>query len=156
MQWDGEALEGVEWGNAWDLRDPSQPQTNWFVGDHPGIPRSALRFLRHGETSDGERCDDGRPEAPDLVCNLCLKWFQHHPDDDPAWGAAKPTSSGRTLSVLTAPGAFALSFGRDGRRLELVLENAGDFVLWGEGLEHSWRVLAPSTVLTVRWTPSQP
>ena len=147
----GDALEGVEWGNAWDLRDPCQPHTNGLVGDHPGIPRSALRVLRHGETADGERCDDGRPEAPDLVSNRCLKGFQHHPDDDPAWGAAKPTSQGRTLSLLAAAGPFALSFGRDGRRLDLVLERAGDVALWGEGLEHSWRVLAPSTVLTVRW-----
>jgi hypothetical protein len=71
------------------------------------------------------------------VSHLCLKWFQHHPDDDPAWGAAKPSSTGRTLSLLAAPGAFALTFRRGERQLDLVLEQAGDFVLWAEGLEHS-------------------
>jgi len=32
-----------------------------------------------------------------------------------------------------------------------VLEHPGDFAIWGEGLEHRWRALEPSTVLTVRW-----
>ncbi|MFO0119674.1 MAG: hypothetical protein ACK512_06180, partial [Cyanobium sp.] len=69
---------------------------------------------------------------------------------------SKPSSTGRTLSLLAAPGAFALTFRRGERQLDLVLEQAGDFVLWAEGLEHSGRVLAPSTVLTVRWSPLTP
>jgi len=32
MLQNGVGLEGVEWGNAWDLRDPAYPHTNWFVG----------------------------------------------------------------------------------------------------------------------------
>jgi hypothetical protein len=32
MRQTGEGLEGVEWGNVWDLRDPAYPHTNWFVG----------------------------------------------------------------------------------------------------------------------------
>jgi len=151
----GEQLEGLEWGNAWDLRDRSQPHTNWFVGDHPAIPADTLRFLRHGDPAM-IKANQATPWPADRCTNLSLKWFQHHPDDDPAWGAAKPTSDGRTLSLLASPGEFALTFRRDGRQLELVLERAGDFVLWAEGLEHSWRVLAPSTVLTLRWTPLQP
>jgi hypothetical protein len=153
MLQNGEGLEGVEWGNAWDLRDPSQPHTNWFVGDHPAIPRDCLRFLQHGDPLTGSGANSAIPSPAEPVSHLCLKWFQHHPDDDPAWGAAKPSSTGRTLSLLAAPGAFALTFHRGERQLDLVLEQAGDFVLWAEGLEHSWRVLAPSIVLTVRWTP---
>ena len=156
MRQNGEGLEGVEWGNAWDLRDPSQPHTNWFVGDHPAIPIEGLRFLRHGDFVAAST-DDGASSSPATpIHNLCMKWFQHHPNDDPGWGATKPTSAGRTLSLLAGRGEFTLTFRRDDRRLELVLEQPGDFALWSEGLEHSWRVLAPSTVLTVRWTPLPP
>jgi hypothetical protein len=152
----GKGLKGVEWGNAWDLRDPSQPHTNWFVGDHPAIPQDGLRFLRHGDPVAAST-DNGASSSPATsIHNLCLKWFQHHPDDDPGWGATKPTSTGRTLSLLAGPGAFALTFQGEGSCLQLVLEHAGDFVLWSEGLVHSWRVLAPSTVLTMRWTPLPP
>jgi hypothetical protein len=157
MRQNGEGLEGVEWGNAWDMRDPAQPHTNWFVGDHPAIPTDGLRFLRHGDPfASSVACEESPPFAADRFTNLSLKWFQHQPGDDPSWGATKPTSTGRTLSLLAAPGAFALTFRRGERRLELVLEQAGDFVLWSEGLEHSWRVLAPSTLLTVRWSPLPP
>lgn len=157
MRHDGEGLHGVEWGNAWDLRDPAQPHTNWFVGDQPTIPRQALRFLGHHHPDSGAGSADAMPDSgAERVSNLCIKWFQHHPDDDPAWGASKPCSTGRTLSMLAAPGEFALTFQRGEKRLELVLQQAGDFALWAEGLEHSWQVLAPSTVITVRWTPSRP
>ena len=53
--------------------------------------------------------------------------------------------------MLAGPGAFELCFQRGPRRRLLVLDQPGDFALWGEGLEHSWRALEPSTVLTVRW-----
>jgi hypothetical protein len=156
MRQNGEGLEGVEWGNAWDLRDPSQPHTNWFVGDHPTILPEGLRFLRHGSPTVASGLDNPKPSPADRFANLKIKWFQHHPKDDPAWGATKPTSVGRTLSLLAGPGEFALTFRRGDRSLELVLEQAGDFALWSEGLEHSWRVLAASTVLTVRWSPLPP
>jgi hypothetical protein len=156
MRQTGEGLEGVEWGNAWDLRDPAQPHTNWFVGDHPAIPIEGLRFLRHGDPWPAAGANGAGSSPAAQVRNLSLKWFQHHPDDDPSWGATKPPSTGCTLSLLAGSGEFALEFQRDGRSLGLVLDQAGDFVLWSEGLEHSWRVLAPSTVLTVRWTPLPP
>jgi len=157
MRLNGEGLEGVEWGNAWDLREPGQPHTNWFLGDHPAIPIDGLRYLRHANPlPTPEANEDATPSPADRFTNLSVKWFQHHPDDDPAWGAAKPSSTGRTLSLLAAPGEFALTFHRGEHQLELVLEQAGDFVLWAEGLEHSWRVLAASAVLTVRWSPLSP
>jgi len=156
MRQNGEGLEGVEWGNAWNLRDPAHPHTNWFVGDHPAIPIDGLRILRHGDPGPAAGANGAGPSEAAHVRNLSLKWFQHHPDDDPCWGAIKPTSTGRTLSLLAGPGEFTLTFRRDNRSLELVLEQPGDFALWSEGLEHSWRVLAPSTVLTVRWTPLPP
>lgn len=33
----------------------------------------------------------------------------------------------------------------------VVLENVGDYVIWGTGVKHSWMALERSTVLTVRW-----
>jgi hypothetical protein len=149
----GAELEGLEAGNAWALRDPRAPHTNWLVGDHPAIPAESLRFLRHL----------GHPAGPDTTANLAVKWFVHDPADPPEWGQAKPPSVGRTLSLLAAPGAFELRFRRPGgetqaggeskagEEVEVVLEEPGDFALWGPGLAHSWRVLAPSVVLTVRW-----
>jgi hypothetical protein len=137
----GAELEGLEAGNAWALRDPLAPHTNWLVGDHPAIPADSLRFLRHL----------GHPDGPEAAANLAVKWFVHDPADPPEWGERKPPSVGRTLSLLAAPGAFELRFRRGEDEAEVVLEEPGDFALWGPGLAHSWRVLAPSVVLTVRW-----
>ena len=137
----GAELEGLEAGNAWALRDPRAPHTNWLVGDHPAIPAESLRFLRHL----------GHPVGPEAAANLAVKWFVHDPADPPEWGQAKPPSTGRTLSLLAGLGAFELCFRRGEDEAEVVLEEPGDFALWGPGLTHSWRVLAPSVVLTVRW-----
>ncbi len=145
MHSEGEGLEGLEYGNAWALRSPLQPSSNWFVGDHPAIPPHSLRFLSHGGPGG---------QGGDLVCGLAVKWFEHQPGDDPSWGQAKPLSSGRTLSLLVGPGAFELRFRQGERGCRLVLDQPGDFALWGEGLEHSWRALQPSAVLTVRWSPA--
>jgi hypothetical protein len=141
QRWGVVDLEGVEVGNAWALRSPDEPQTNWFLGDHPGIPADSLRFLRHG----------GHPEGGQVVENLALKWFHHDPGDPTAWGEAKPISSGHSLSLLAGPGAFELRFSREGEELRLLLEAPGDFALWGPGLGHSWRALEPSVVMTLRW-----
>lgn len=153
MQVDGEPLEGLEHGNAWALRRPEQPSTNWVVGDHAAIPLDSLRFVGHGPPGQGAGDGSGDGAAARLE-GLAIKWFQHTPQDDPGWGQGKPISVGRTLSLLAGPGAFELSFRRGGRRCTLVLEQPGDFAIWGEGLEHRWRALEPSTVLTVRWQPS--
>jgi hypothetical protein len=152
MKVDGGPLEGLEHGNAWALRRPEQPSTNWVVGDHPAIPLDSLRFVGHGSPGCGPGGGSGGAMLEPFE-GLAIKWFQHTPQDDPSWGRGKPTSVGRTLSLLAGPGAFELSFRRDGRRCTLVLEQHGDFAIWGEGLEHRWRALEPSTVLTVRWQP---
>ncbi len=141
MRWWGEELQGVEVGNAWALRDPQAPHTNWLVGDHPGIPVESVRLLRHL----------GHPEGAEAVSNLAVKWFVHDPADPPEWGERKPLSTGRTLSLLASAGAFELCFRRGEDEAVVVLEEPGDFALWGPGLVHSWRVLRPSVVITVRW-----
>ncbi|MFN5222473.1 MAG: hypothetical protein ACK5FE_16450 [Cyanobacteriota bacterium] len=151
MQHLGAELEGLETGNAWALRDQQTPHTNWLGGEHPALPAESLRLLRHrGPAGGGEE-----------FRNLSVKWFLHDPADPPEWGQAKPLSQGRCLSLLTNPGGFELRFWRQGEQAEgeqavgeqavVVLEEPGDFALWGPGLAHSWRVLQPSVVLTVRW-----
>ena len=137
----GAQLEGLETGNAWSLRSPAAPHTNWVVGDHPAIPLDSLRFLRHG----------GNPAGAQAVEDLALKWFAHSPADPPEWGQGKPISTGRTLSLLAGRGAFELWFGRGEEEARLILEEPGDFALWGPGLAHSWRVREPSLVVTLRW-----
>jgi len=141
----GVDLEGLEVGNAWALRSPEMPHTNWLVGDHLGIPVQSLRFLRHR----------GDPAGAEPVENLALKWFVHDPADPAAWGEAKPVSSGRTLSLLAGEGAFELRFWRGEQQLVVVLEEPGDFALWGAGIGHSWRALKPSMVMTLRWDPGE-
>jgi hypothetical protein len=137
----GAELEGLELGNAWALRSPEAPHTNWLVGDHPAIPADSLRFLRHG----------GHPEGAQGVEELALKWFVHSPADPPEWGEGKPISTGRTLSLLAGAGAFELQFWRGDQAARVLLEEPGDFALWGAGLAHCWRALQPSLVITLRW-----
>ncbi len=147
MRRNGIDLEGLEYGNAWELRPPDQPHSNWIIGDHPAIPTDSLRFVRHRSEASGL-------ETPALVQNLSLKWFEHQLGDCPAWGQAKPASQGRTISLLAGEGEFELRFRRGPGELVLVLDVPGDYVIWGEGLEHSWRPLRPSSLLTLRWLPA--
>ena len=141
MRHRGVELEGLEIGNAWALRSPDAPHTNWVVGDHPAIPSDSLRFLRHWGHADG----------PQGVEDLALKWFAHSPADPPEWGQGKPISTGRTLSLLAGEGAFELCFRRGEEACWVLMEEPGDFALWGPGLQHSWQVLKPSLVVTLRW-----
>ena len=130
----------LEFGNAWALRDPAQPHTNSIVGATATIPSDSLRWLSQlpGDPAGARE-------------QVCVKWFQHRPDDPAAWGYNKPLSEGRTLSILVSPGRFQYSFNGPQERFELCLEQPGDFVIWGPDLAHCWRVLEPCTVLTIRW-----
>lgn len=141
MRHSGVKLEGLEVGNAWTLRSPEVPHTNWVVGDHPAIPAESLRFLRHR----------GHPEGAQGVEDLALKWFVHSPADPLEWGEDKPISTGRTLSLLAGAGAFELWFCRGDQEARVLLEEPGDFALWGAGMAHRWRALQPSLVITLRW-----
>jgi len=75
--------------------------------------------------------------------------FSHHEAGDNSGDQLKRTDS-HTLTMLVA-GRFACEVGG----IEFILEKEGDYVGWGLGVEHSWRALEPSTMLTVRW-PSIP
>jgi hypothetical protein len=145
MRCSGIPPEALESGNAWDLRLPERPDTNWIVGHFPSIPPDSLRFM--------QQTDHGGGVPGDLATDIAVKWFLHRPQDDAGWGAAKPTSQGRTMSLLAGEGEFELTFSNQRTRFVLTLDHPGDFVVWGPGLEHSWRPLRPSPILTVRWRP---
>jgi hypothetical protein len=141
----GNRPEGLEIGNAWDLRSAQQPETNWIVGQVASIPTGSPRYVSHS-TLEQDSCGD-------LLTDLAVKWFVHSPQDDPAWGQGKPTSAGCTLSILADEGEFEYTFTAGGAAFSLILDRPGDYALWGPGMEHTWKPLKRSTILTVRWRP---
>jgi hypothetical protein len=145
MRLDGEPLVGLEYGNAWDLRDPDQFHTNWIIGCSASIPLNSLRYM-------SQTCSDPHGSAE----QVCVKWFQHHPNDPSDWGKNKPISTGRTLSLLVSTGRFRYCFRSGSCNVAVELDRPGDFVIWGEGLEHQWCALDPVTIVTVRWVPALP
>jgi hypothetical protein len=57
----------------------------------------------------------------------------------------------RTALLVLITGRFVMRFpDRD-----VVLAEQGDYVVWGEGVDHSWFAEEESVVMTVRW-PSLP
>jgi quercetin dioxygenase-like cupin family protein len=77
-----------------------------------------------------------------------VKWFTHAKGETrPEWS---PPNRVRTLNVLIR-GRFVLLFPDH----EVLLENEGDFVLFGPDIAHSFRSEEESLVMTVRW-PSIP
>jgi hypothetical protein len=142
MREEGDRPEGVEVANAWDLR-PAGSKMNWIVGETDQIEQTSLRFVKRGP--DGVRCRD-----------VSMKVFVHQISDDSAWGASKPSSEGCTLSMLAGEGEFALTFTDGHNAYTVTLDRPNDFVIWGPGLKHSWRVVKDSTtIVTVRWVPER-
>lgn len=145
MRIEGNQLDGLEYGNAWDLLDQPDAPTNWIVGETPYISQKSLRFMQRDNADTGAKASRAK--------NICVNWFIHDPADPKEWGQSKPTSAGRTISILVGYGQLELEFSRDDEKCILLLENSGDFAIWGPGLDHSWRALKPSTVVTIRWEP---
>ncbi|MEU8252341.1 signal peptidase I [Nonomuraea sp. NPDC048916] len=77
-----------------------------------------------------------------------IKWGIHpRGDQRPAW----VTGEERTALLILISGRFRMHF----RGHSVVLENQGDYVVWGRGVDHSWTAEEDSVVMTVRW-PSIP
>ena len=77
-----------------------------------------------------------------------IKWGTHLPGDERAeWVKGEE----RTALLILISGRFRVEL--PGR--SVLLAERGDYVVWGKGVDHSWRAEEPSTVLTVRW-PSVP
>lgn len=112
-------------GNAEDFAHG--PTRGWFIGGFLDPTTAGLRFT-----------DD-----------LEVKWSVH-PEGDERPGIA-PGADTATLTILIS-GAFEQIFPDDQRTHRL--ERPGDFALFGPGVPHTWRALADSVMLTVRWQPS--
>jgi len=144
MKTTGTKPDGIEVGNAWKCREPGS-QTNWIIGTGATIPRTSLRFM---EQKDKKKDRKGRKAK-----NVCVKWFVHRTSQPVKWGRKKPTSKGRTISLLAGDGEFELVFWQGDQEYKVILNRPGDFAIWGPGLEHSWKPIQTSTIVTIRWVP---
>lgn len=133
----------IEFNNAGTI---DTDDSGWFLGFSEWaktrlIGASDLRYMPQDQRAHG----------------LCIKWMQH-PARDPR-GGVKPVSTGRTLSILVSEaGCFRLEFSAHENFAQAqvdryTLQNHGDFVVWGAGLYHRWRVDKACAILTLRWIP---
>ncbi|MFE9251575.1 signal peptidase I [Streptomyces sp. NPDC007088] len=77
-----------------------------------------------------------------------IKWGVHPPGDTRAeWVRGEV----REALLVLISGRFRVEL--PGR--SVLLEEQGDYVVWGRGVDHSWTAEEESVVLTVRW-PSVP
>lgn len=77
-----------------------------------------------------------------------IKWGVHPAGEQ---RAAEVTQEYRTTVILLVHGRFRLNLSSE----SVLLENEGDYVMWGPGVDHTWRAEEDSVVLTIRW-PSLP
>ncbi|MEV4073616.1 signal peptidase I [Nonomuraea fuscirosea] len=88
------------------------------------------------------------PGDPRHSDDVEIKWGVHPQGDERArWVDGEE----RTALLVLIGGRFRVEL--PGR--SVLLAEPGDYVVWGKGVDHSWRAEEPSTVLTVRW-PSVP
>jgi quercetin dioxygenase-like cupin family protein len=77
-----------------------------------------------------------------------IKWGVHPTGDERSdWQG----DESRTTVLLLVKGKFHIELTTD----TFVLEQEGDYAMWGPGIGHSWRAEQDSIVVTVRW-PSTP
>ena len=107
----------------------------WYVGNAPldGLER---RGWIVGHFVEG---DDVR-HSPEVE----IKWGVHDQGEERAsWQGEEY----RTTVLLLVKGRFRIELTTD----SFVLENEGDYAMWGPGVGHSWRAEEDSVVITVRW-----
>lgn len=89
--------------------------------------------------------DPGDPRHSEAVE---IKWGVHRPGEHRArWVRGEE----RTALLVLISGRFRVQL----PDREALLAEQGDYVVWGEGVDHSWCAEEESVVLTVRW-PSVP
>lgn len=77
-----------------------------------------------------------------------VKWVEHKRGElRPDWVRDEKRSS---LCILLA-GRYAMHFSD----CTVILEEQGDYVLWGEGSDHRWEAIEDSLIMTVRWALNQ-
>ena len=117
--------------------------------------------FRHWLVGDIESWKSSRSNPVDLprmglrnTKDLEIRWGVHSAGEVRPGGWA-PSSGKRAISILLR-GRFVISF-RDTHDHEsageVCLSELGDYVVSNEALEHHWRSVDESLVLTVRWVP---
>jgi quercetin dioxygenase-like cupin family protein len=77
-----------------------------------------------------------------------IKWGIHPAGERrDAW----QTDERRTTVLLLVKGRFRL----DLSVATFVLQNEGDYAIWGPGIDHSWQAEEDTVIITIRW-PSMP
>ncbi|MCW3818060.1 signal peptidase I [Micromonospora sp. DR5-3] len=108
----------------------------------------------------GNAAVDGAADAGWLLGHFKpLGDVRHSSEVEVKWGvhpagetrAAWATGERRTALLVLISGAFRIEL----RDRTVVLREPGDYVVWGQGVDHSWYAERESVVLTVRW-PSVP
>jgi hypothetical protein len=90
----------------------------------------------------------GGPDDIRTTKDVEIKWGVHPAGEERAdWS----TDEYRTTVLLLVRGRFRLNLSVE----TVILENEGDYAMWGPGLDHSWQAEEDSVVITVRW-PSLP
>jgi hypothetical protein len=112
----------------------------WYVGnadDDAGENRSWL-------VGHFKKPDDIRHSKDTEV-----KWSTHPAGDERAdWNPGVHTG---TVLILVS-GRWELHLRHEGGQVDTVVMNhPGDYVVWGPGTDHTWKALADSVMVTVRW-----
>lgn len=78
-----------------------------------------------------------------------IKWSHHKAGEErPEWVEAEH----RTTVCVLVSGSFNLTLSGTVAKLR----QSGDYVMWGQGVAHTWECLEDSLVLTVRWPSIAP
>ena len=115
----------------------------WFVGtvekwcSEKGIPFDSQKY--------------GLRNAGDIE----IKWGRYKKDDErDIWAGC----SEKTAMSILIRGDFTFIF-RDAdnheNRKEACLQKEGDYVIWREDVEHTWRMDEDSEILTLRWSSKE-
>lgn len=109
---------------------------NWHAGNAhtDGAPRRGWLVGHFIEDPDDIRATN----------DVEIKWGVHPAGEErDAW----VTDDFRTTVIVLVRGRFRLNL----RSESFLLETEGDYVMWGAGIDHSWRAETDSVVITFRW-----
>lgn len=134
----------------------STPGNHRIIGDHL---RTGGKGLLPHSIGYGSAPEDGRLHkgwwmghfangAAQRTNAIEAKWIKHPAGEkNEGWASNKVTTS---VAMLIS-GRHRMEF----RDSHILLENQGDYVIWGPGIEHSWTALEETVVMCIRW-PSLP
>ncbi len=88
------------------------------------------------------------PEGLSNTEDVEIKWGVHPQGQErKEW----VTDEKRTTISILVSGNFDVQFVDK----TVTLAKPGDYVMWGEGIDHRWRAEEDSVVMTVRWNPTK-